>query len=285
MNKIIGVLTGWGVEDWIRPAIEQALERCDEVMAVIAPFAPELKRFEDRTYDICKEYPAVRLLDHKLSGKNIQQEECGALNLMLKSSSLYSPGNWAWKLDSDEFYTDTAYEKIKLAIESGKYDSVYTEAKLFYIDMWHYLNEGSPRLQKILTPNDGYVPTCKWCRIPKSVYVLPRSDGMFHYSMLKDMEVRCAMWWKHPPHDTDGGYRVRWLREIYAKYDLENEDYWTEKNRGMIGIKTPWCDSGYKPDGNGRLFRYGGKHPRFIEEVGLTKIKDFREYYGEGKKE
>lgn len=283
MNKIIGLLTGWGTEDWIRPAIKQALEFCDEVMAIITPFAPNLKKFEDNTYSICKDYPDVRLLDYKLSGKSIQQEECGVLNLMLKSSSLYSPGNWVWKLDSDEFYTDTAYKKIKLAIENDEYDSVFVEAKLFYIDMWHYLNEGSSRLQKILTVSDRFVPSCKWCRIPKKTYVLPRSDGLFHYSMLKDMDIHCAMWWKHPPHDSDGGYRVRWLREIYAKYDLENEDHWIEKNRKLIGIKTPWCDSGYKPDKNGRLCRYEGKHPRFIEESGLMKIKDFREHY-RGKK-
>lgn len=279
MNKIIGLLTGWGVEDWIRPAIKQALEYCDEVVAVIAPFTPELKKFEDNTYNICKEYLSVKLLDYKLSGKSVQEEACGVFNLALKNAALYSPGNWVWKLDSDEFYANTAYKMIKLAIESNKYDLIDVEGRIFYIDMRHFLEDHSPKVLKIMTMSDGFFPTCKWCRPPKNVFILPRSaGGLFHYSMLKNTEIQRAKWWAHPPFDVDGGFRVRWLEKIYANYDLENEDYWIEENRKLIGRKTPWCDGGYKPDENGRLFRYEGSHPKFIEEANLTRIEDFREY-------
>ncbi|MBA7707684.1 hypothetical protein ES703_116560 [subsurface metagenome] len=283
MNKIIGVLTGWGVEDWIHPAINQALEFCDETMVIIAPYAPEFKKFEDRTYEICKEYP-VRLLDYEPSSLPIGKQRCRILNTMLRKSRLFAPGNWIWLFDSDEFYLDSGYAEVMEAIRLGKYDRVYMESKFFIINMQHYLIEASERLFKIATGNDEFIPTNNWCHKAKNSYTLKRVNGMFHYSMLTDARIHEAQWWLFPPFDEYGGYRVRWLKEIYAKYDLENEDYWTEKNRELIGIKTPWCDDGYKPDENGRLFRYTGKHPKFIEKAGLTKIKDFREYNKRRKK-
>jgi len=30
----------------------------------------------------------------------------------------------------------------------------------------------------------------------------------------------------------------------------------------------------------GKLFKYNGKHPKFIENSNLTKIEDFRKHYG-----
>lgn len=278
MNKIIGLLTGWGVEDWIRPAIKQALEFCDEIMVIVAPYAPKLKKFEDRTYDICKEYP-IRLLNYEPLPLDISRQRCKIVNTMLRKSKLFALDNWVWLFDSDEFYLDSGYAEIKDVIKSDEYDRVLAESKFFMINMHHYLTERSERLFRIVAENDGFVPTNKWWRPAKSSYTLKRDNGMFHYSMLTDTRRHEAKWWLYPPFATDGGYRVRWLKEIYSKYDLSNEDFWVEENRKLLGIKSPWCDAGYKPDDNGRLFRYKGMHPKFIEESGLTRIRDFREYY------
>ena len=176
----------------------------------------------------------------------ISEAVADTLNYMLKSSPLYEPGNWAWILDADEFYADTAHEMIRAAIDvkftdiCSPYDQITVESKFFYINMQHYLNEDGDRLFRINEEGECFVPTNKWSATRGQVYILPRNDGM------------------------------------YPSYDLENEEYWIEENRKRFGIRSPWFNKGFTPDENGRLFRYAGKHPKFIETSGLTGIEDFR---------
>lgn len=278
MNKIIGLLTAWGAKDWIHPAIKQAVEYCDEVMVIVAPHGSGLKKFEDDTYNICKEYHGVKLLDFTSSSRYVSDTKAEALTYMLKNSELNKPGNWLWILDVDEFYTQSAFGAIKVAIESGKYDYIRVEEKFFLINMQHYLEGSHGRLIKVVSVEDRFLITNQYTREAEKVFTLPRETGMFHYSMLTNTDIRLA-WWRTNFAGHTHPRRSKWLGEIYLKYDLENEDYWLAKNLELSGIKSPWFNEGLSPDADGRLFRYTGTHPKFIEETNLPKVTDFRNYY------
>jgi len=278
MNKIIGLLTAWGAEDWIRPAIKQAVEYCDEVMVVVASHGPGLKKFEDTTYNICREYRDIKLLDFVSSSRYVSDTKAAVLTHMLKNSKLHMPGNWLWILDVDEFYAESAFGAIKVAIESNEYDYIRVEEKLFLINMQHYLKGSHGRLLKVVSIEDRFLVTNQWTRKAEKVFILPRETGMFHYGMLVDTDMRLA-WWKVNLPGTVHPRRSRWLNEIYLKYDLENEDYWLAKNLELSGIRSPWFNDGITPDVEGKLFKYTGRHSRFIEETDLPKVVDFRDYY------
>jgi len=276
MNKIIGLLTAWGARRTVEAAAQQALEYCDEVMAVVSSFAPELRRFEDETYGILKKFKRINLLDYRTKETTISYAVADVLNQMLLRSSLYSTGNWVWILDADEFYADSASNLIRSAIDNGRYNQITAESHFFMINTHHYLNETGNRLFRIESGDRGFIPTNKWLGKLRNIYLLPRKHGMFHYGMLVSAEMYRMKWgveYKGRCQDE----KARWLDEIYYKYDLKNEDYWLRKNLEISGIRSPWFNRGFTPNIDGKLFRYIGKHPKFIEESGLTKIKDFRE--------
>lgn len=275
MNKIIGLLTAWGAERTVRAAAQQALEYCDEVMAVVSAYTPELEQFEDETYDILRKFPKINLLDYKTKETTVSQAVADVLNHMLNQSSLNSEGNWVWILDADEFYADSAPGIIYSAIECGQYNQISVGSKFFFINMQHYLDEGGNRLFKIEQENVGFVPTNKWPTPVKRIYRLYRNDGMFHYGMLMSAEMYRVKW-QAEYQGKKQDHKVEWLDEIYYKYNLNNEEHWIGKNLKLSGIYSPWINSGFTPDKYGKLFRYFGKHPRFIEQTGLTKIEDFR---------
>ncbi len=275
MNKIIGLLTAWGAEQWIKPAIEQALEHCDEVVVVVSSFAPKLARLGDATLDICKSYKDIKLLDYKTDKEVISAAVADTLNYMLKSSSLYEVGNWAWILDVDEFYADSAHGTIRATIDSHQYNQITVESKFFYINMQHYLNETGNRLFRIDAEDECFVPTNKWSVAKKHVYYLPREDGMFHYGLLASADAY-RIKWQIEYKGRRQADKERWIVEIYPYFDLKDEDRWLERNRRLFGIRSPWFNTGFTPDANGRLYKYDGKHPKFIERTGLTKTEDFR---------
>jgi hypothetical protein len=278
-SKLIGLIATWGYAKWARLAVEQALEYCDEVLAVVTSFTPESEKFEDNSYDVIKGYPDVRLLDVKRCWSTIYEGMPVVLNHMLKHSKLFVPGNWVWQLDSDEFYPKAAYEEVRAVIKEDEYDKIAFEEKYFFINMQYYL-EGihDGRLMRVESGLERFKPTCRWSRRGGKIYTISRRTGMFHYSLLRDMRMMRQAWLTEYPGGRQRGRNkaVRWLDEVYANYDLENEDYWNKKSFEVRGHKNPSWTHAVKPDENGRLFRYNGEHPRVIEESGFTKIKDFR---------
>jgi len=253
------------------------LTYCDEVMAVVVAFAPEFARFEDSTYGICREYSQLKLLDYKIKeGVHYLQNRADVMNHMLDNSSLYEPGNWIWILDTDEFYTGLAHDEIRKAIGTQKYDDIVVEEKFFVINMKHYLLGSHRRLGKITSARGRFRYANGWTQSLQSRYIVPRAKGMFHYSMLTNVAMHYVRWQLSHPSDV----RAPWLKQIYAGYDLENEDSWIEKSHKLTGLKSCWFNIGMTPDKNGGVFNYGGAHPSFIEKTGLTNVPDFRVKYG-----
>jgi len=223
------------------------------------------------------------LLDVQRSWPTVSLAGAAILNHMLQNSKLFLPGNWVWQLDSDEFYPESTYKEIKSIVREGEYDKIVVEEKYFFINMQHYL-EGihGDRLMRVESGEEKFFPTSRWSRRGGKIYKIPRKTGMFHYSLLRDMRATRVMWLTEYSKQKQRGRNcaVKWLDEIYLKYDLENEDYWNKRNFEMIGNRSPCWGGGFTADENGRLFRYNGKHPQIIEEAGLPKIKDFRRWYG-----
>jgi len=222
-----------------------------------------------------KKFKGINLLDYRTKETTVSRAVADVLNHMLNQSEFYSVGNWVWILDADEFYADSAPRMIRSAIENDWHNQITVESHFFMINTRHYLNETGNRLFRIEPGDHGFIPTNKWLGKLRNVYVLPREHGMFHYGMLVSAEIYRIKWgveYKGRHQDN----KIRWLDEIYARYDLKNEEHWLRKNLELSGIRSPWFNRGFTPDSNGRLFRYLGKHPKFIERTGLREVEDFR---------
>lgn len=275
--KIIGLLNAWYSERWIAAAIEQALQYCDEVIVAVGAHSKSLASLKDKTYEIASQYKdRITLLDSSMSRFH-DRSKADTLNRMLAASKFHQKGNWIWILDVDEFYFDCTYQEILQTISSGLYNHIRVEEKFFFINMTRYLLCSHGRLFRIAQSDSKFQPTQRWTGPLKKQYVIKRDAekrGMFHYSLLVDLEYRRRMW------TTERSYAqphlLRWLTEIYAPYDLNDEETWITKNQQLFGLRSPYVGPLSKPNLDGKLFIYDGPHPPHIEATELTKIKDFR---------
>jgi hypothetical protein len=101
---------------------------------------------------------------------------------------------------------------------------------------------------------------------------------LFHYCMLMNPNMKLEQWKTEYPNKNQRD-KINWITKIYKNYDLDNEEYWIKENEKLFGIKSPLLNKSATPDTCGKLFKYYGKHPKVIEESGLTKIRDFRNHY------
>ena len=99
-----------------------------------------------------------------------------------------------------------------------------------------------------------------------------------HYSMLKDPRMRIFQWGEEQPGRKQK-HKSKWGNEIYKYYDLNNEEYWLDKNEEISGIRHPLFHNAYKAADDGKLLVYNGKQPECIEETDLPKVEDFRKFY------
>lgn len=248
--KLIGLIIAWGAEPWIKPAIEQAKEYCDETLACISAHSKELEQFEDNSKQIAID-SGIQVVDVDPTGYHAISK-AKILNELVKKSSA-TEGDWVWILDADEFYDKQTYKMVKKIIRGDKFDCIRFGAKFFLINMRHYITSEHPRVFK-LKPNAQFTPTQHYpVNYPITI------DEMFHYSLLTNPYMRKVQWENEYPNK-DQKNKVKWLNN-YLKGNMEK--VWMNPDRGTD---------------NGKLFKYKGKHPKFVRH--LTKIKDFRKYYG-----
>lgn len=280
--KIIGIIVAWACELWVGPTIKQALANCDEVFVCIEPHAAIMQQFEDSTLEIAQKYKdqvSFIKLKKGMEFSNHFNAKATILNTALKSSKFFEVGNWIFILDVDEFYNEGCFQMLKNSVLNRNIDIVNFKSKYFYIDTKHYLIGEDTRLFRITnTETDHFVPTQVWSKRDATGIVMPIEVGMFHYSALLNLNAKEAFWRSEYPGKTQDN-KVTWLNEIYRNYDLNSEETWITKNEELFGIRSPWFSDSLKPDKDGKLFRYDGQHPTVIEEVGLTKINDFRKLY------
>lgn len=274
--KIIGILTGWGCQNWIEPAIKQGLKYTDELHVCISAHSDSLLKFEDETYNIAKKYESdIHLFKHDHSSYH-SVTKANILNRALVNSKYMDAGNWIWVLDVDEFYKQDSFDYVKKIIASDICDMICFEGRFFYINTKHYLISEHNRLFKIHNHSCRFYPTQQWPYVNKMIKV-PLDLGMYHYSMMQNPHMKMEFWKTEYSHKQD--HKVIWLDKIYRNYNLNDEDAWLRRNKALVGNPGPWISDSFKPDENGRLFKYTKKHPSLVEETGLTKVEDFRKYW------
>lgn len=275
--KIIGLVNAWYSERWIAATIEQALQYCDEVIVAIGAHSKSLSSLKDKTYEIASQYKdRVVLLDSSMLQFH-DRSKADTLNRMLAASKFRQRGNWIWILDVDEFYFDCTYQEILQAISSGLYNHIRIEEKFFFINMTRYLLCSHGRLFRIEQSNSHFQPTQRWTGPLNKQYIVKRDakeHGMFHYSLLVNLEYRRRMWATERRYGQP--HLLCWLKEIYIPYNLDDEETWITKNEQLFGLRSPYVGPLSKPNSDGKLFVYDGNHPPVIEATLLPQIKDFR---------
>lgn len=274
--KIIGIITAWGNEDWIEAAIKQGLNLCDELHVCVTAHSDRMLKYEDETYNIVKRYESeIKLLEYNKRSFHAPTK-ADILNTCMLSSEYFKEGNWIWILDVDEFYLEDVLPFIKKVISADICDKMHVEARFFYINTKHYLRSEHDRLFRINDRSNKFFPTQQWPHATK-VLTIPLDFGMFHYSMLMSPYFKMDFW-KSEYLGNVQNHKTEWLDKIYRNYDLNNEEYWLGENKELSGNYGPWISDAFVPDKDGTLFRYSGKHPKWISKS-LLDVRDFREYW------
>jgi len=297
MPKIVGLLTGINyVEDWIEPAIQQALNICDEVIVSIGANNQQLEVLQDSTLEKARAFGDRIKMVAAVKGKTFAQGKAPTLNNMLKASSA-EVGDWFWLLDADEFYFDETVEQVRAVVNSDNdLEIIKIQAKFFFINMTRYLHSQHNRLFRKTHEGAFFKPVQNWQSSPEyrgNRFCIQRDDhrlGMFHYSLLMDPRYRKLFW----ENEQSAGAakmrdrnrtKVEWLEQTYNTFDLNDEESCLARNRLVLDTKrwdemfpTPIWNWDFKPDKGGKLFRYDGPQPSVIEEAGLHLVEDFREF-------
>lgn len=291
MPKLIGLVPGLYVEEWIEPAIEQALHYCDDVVVSIGAMVPELQVLQDRTMERAQKYGDRVKFVPPYVGHSFVNARGPTLNAMMEAS-IAEVGDWLWLLDTDEFYFPQTVQKIRevMATETNL-QTMTLGAKFFFINMTRHLHAKHPRLFKITHKGVNFKNSASqnWQGRGEDLGIPldPDDDqfGMFHYSLLTSPKYRRLFW--DTVHSQKSGKvretmdtKIQWLDEIFMPFELDREDYWIDKNVKLLGLskRTPLWNHAFPGQPDGTLFKYSGPHPSFIEDAGLHLIEDFRTY-------
>lgn len=260
MTKFIGLICAWAVEDWIELSIKQALSFCDEVIVSIGAHCESLKKYEDKTLEICKSFEdKIKLVDVDYAGRH-STTKARTMNRMLQSSKYNEIGNYVFLLDADEFYHESDVVKLKETLIMGNYNSAIVKSKIFFINLNNYVEGDHFRIWKITNDDCGFQPTNRWTGLMKPQYL--SEQIMFHYTFLLNPYAKMDFW-----REEYGGNqkdKIDWV-EDYLKHDL-NKSY--DKPLGPH-------DFGY----DNKLMKFNGKHPTLIENSKFGNIQDFRTLY------
>jgi len=245
MSKFIGLICAWGVENWIELAITQALSFCDEVIVSVGAHCEGVKKYEDKTLEICKSFgDKIKLVGVEYTGQH-NTTKAYTMNAMLKSSEIFDVGNWVFLLDVDEFYHKTDIENLKTKIED--YNSVMVCSKIFIRGMKQYVKGEHYRMWKITNKDCDFRPTNRWTGETNPQY---KSEHiMFHYTFLLDPNMKMDFW-KEEYAGKAQNEKVDWMKNVYlkdVKFTLGPHDF------------------GYGET----LYELQGKHPDIIEKSKL----------------
>lgn len=286
--KIIGLIGAHYAEDFIGPAIQQALNICDEVVVTVGAHTQKLAELQDDTMVRAQEFADRVTFVPTVNDGFITTGKCKTLNNQLSASKLYSPGNWVWVLDVDEFYTEETVQAARDIIENdATADTIQFHAKFFFINMKRYLTATHQHLYKIKDMTCKFVPTCAW-NSRTEIRTVEADRGMFHYSLLTPEDYKERQWQGEYKQQSGRVFESQqrkwnWLNQIYRPFDLDNETYWTDKNMELFGQdfkrRSPLWTPAFPADGNGNLYVWDGPQPSVIEESGLPQIEDFRAHH------
>ncbi len=260
--KITGLMMVWGAGKFIDPAIEQALDYCDELHIYVGTHSDKMFPFKDHTYNRCLNHKVDSIvLQNGAPNISYSKWRAQTLNGMLKQAT----GDWIYLVDVDEFIFKKDFENLKTKLSNG-YDSCRFEEKYFIVNMKRYITKtSSPRIWKRKNKDHKFRPTDNWTGPFENTYILPRETGVYHYSLLCNPYAKIAYWGSEYKKKQDN--KTGWMKDVYLEYDLNKDDHWVETTY-----------KGFESD-NGRFFTHEGKHPEMIEKYDLPQIEDFRKIY------
>ena len=280
MNKFIGMVNAWNSAHFIEPVLKMALEYCDEVMVAVGPHSEDQKKYEDGTREIVEKYKNdINIVPVTFGGTHLTSKT-PTLNTMLRESKLFGVGNWMWLLDTDEFHFRDDVQRMKEGLFDSDCNAVsITDEKCFFINMKYYLtNPDRRKIWKISDESNHFLPLQNWTGPTDKVYY--HQACVHHYTLLLDPYSK-RDFWRNEYTGRGQDVKVRWIDEIYLPFELENQDYWINKNFELFGKQTPFMQSDYGTDNDGILFEYDGPYPEHIQETNLHEMKDFRRLYNE----
>ncbi|MFW5847702.1 MAG: hypothetical protein ACOCVF_02170, partial [bacterium] len=284
MGKIIGLITAWAAEPFIEPALKQAIEYCDEVIVSVSANHKSFNKFADKTMEICKKYEN----DNKIklvkgySGNDHPSSKGITLKKMLDETNNNKAGNWIWILDADEFYFPEDVELFKKIIKKNEYGRIMVPEKFFLVNTKNYIKWNRDRLKILDKDNVSFRTNRVGNEKMVKTYNANEAIGMHHYSFLLNPYFKIAFWEREygNPNLKNVKDKVKWMNDIYLKMDVNNQAPYVNKAKQLFNINSilgpifaggPWKPT--KP--NGEAFKYDDKHPKFVEDAGLTKINDF----------
>jgi hypothetical protein len=261
MTKFIGLICAWAVEDWIELSINQALSFCDEVIVSIGAHCEGLKKYEDKTLEICKSFgDKIKLVDIDYAGRH-STTKARTMNRMLQVSQLNKIGNYVFLLDADEFYHKSDVDKLKEILVMEYYNSAVIKSKIFFINMKNYVEGDHFRVWKITNNECGFQPTNRWTGLMNPQFL--SEQIMFHYTFLLNPYAKMDFWKEE--YGTSQNNKVEWMENSYLKFNL---------NKPSNNPTGPH-DFGY----TNQLLKFNGKHPAIIENSKFINVKDFRTLY------
>jgi hypothetical protein len=261
MSKFIGLICAWAVEDWIELSIIQALSFCDEVIVSVGAHCEGLKKYEDRTLEICESFgDKIKLIDVDYTGRH-STTKAKTMTRMLQSSKFNEIGNYVFLLDADEFYHESDVIKLKETLLFGNYNSAIIKSKIFFINMENYVEGDHFRIWKITNDDCGFQPTNRWTGLMNPQF--KSEQIMFHYTFLLNPYSKMDFW--REEYGSNQDVKVNWMENVYLKYDPNNPA------KNPLGPH----DFGY----DNTLMKFSDKHPKLIENSKFINVKDFRTLY------
>ena len=295
-KRILGVMPIWAREDFVLPALEQALTLVDQLAVSVCCLHPYLEKFEDSSRSIVEDFAAknpdrvtfVAKPDipprNPLNDRPAWSERMSHLLNCLLSHLNPQDNDLVWLLDVDEFYTGEAVEEIFDWISENKnFTSLRFASRFFGPDFTHYIKHGHTRLYRHW-PGRKFIPTSYYSSVDKSSEVtILEENPMFHYSLMVPWEMKYDFWEVETglPVSRPQLSKARWVTNQYFMWKLDGDNTnviaYNKKLTGHAGF---WFSDNVVEDAGGVPFVYNGKHPGHVEKFGLPeKIGDARKYF------
>jgi len=284
----LGIMPIWAREDFVLPALEQALDLVD-ILAITVHCPHEwLKKFEDSSEGLARGFQSAcpdRILYLDLPPVEetaIEKTTPHILNTLL---DLLHPenGDLIWMLQPYEFYSSSAQKELsEWVIEHSDFVTVRHKTRIFYPDFRHYVGNTAVRLHRY-SRDRRFVPASylsPW-QATRSAALLPETISMFDYQLMCTWELLELMWAGEQERlSAKQLLKTEWATRILSKYDIEREELCMKENQSVTKHHGFWLDNSAEERTGGGLLDYDGLHPEYIEARELpARIVDSRKYF------
>lgn len=275
----------WGREPFVMPAIVQATTMLvDDLVLSVSCLHPELEQFEDSSETIARGCALGLPNVHYVSTKPDYRLRFadGMVRLLNSLLDVASPeeNDLIWLLDVDEFYfQETVDEALSYIEEHPEFTSIRFASRFIAPDVSHYIEHGHTRLHRYWEGRQ-FASESMLMPLDESV-VLGQSAPMHHFSMAIPLDYKETFWRVEfgLPAPAKQEKKCRWLREVYAGYDVENEGPWIDKNASVTGHSGFWfADDCGEKDGGGLKVLDGPHPPAIGNSVLIDRLGDFRKF-------